>query len=193
MNVAGFPAASSSKRRWATENQPTIRQWLWGCCNCGKSGPLTSFIEFCDECQHERCFHCPWERVKINLHETLFDDDLKSRQGLAPACSNADATLNDAREALSSLNNSTSGLNWPLIQSSGIERKDEPPDEVQNRELNPKRRRKKRAASKSRSESRKGFACHFCKRDPQRYNPWTGDHRYLKCLYPNPHDWRHIR
>jgi hypothetical protein len=51
----------------------------------------------------------------------------------------------------------------------------------ESKELQGKPKSKKQ---KSISRDNLGFACHFNKRNPQKYCPWTGQ-KYLQCITPN--------
>ncbi|KUJ18999.1 uncharacterized protein LY89DRAFT_509576 [Mollisia scopiformis] len=155
-----------------------VHEWLWGCCNCGKSGGLTSFILFCPECQHDLCTECPWEPAQIDLKETLFNDHELALHN----------TMTLSHPILTAPPDSHS---FPE-QSSNV--RDNNQVQQQNLKLESRRKRGRRqlSTSKSRVDSGRTFACHFSKRCPQHYNPWTGGDKYLKCLYPNPCDLRHI-
>lgn len=170
-----------------------VEQMLWGCCNCRLSGGLTAFIQSCPECQHRTCNECAWEPVKIAIQETLFGhqvaqnmhhihshDDLVPRRTVKIPRLMSTTTPNPrptTQQFSSGRSKHQSRKEREKIGSRGLE----------------KPGRRKQSGDKTRDDFKGSFACHFCKRSPHIYNPWVAGDRYLKCLYPNPSEFRRIK
>jgi hypothetical protein len=152
-------------------NGPTSAiEWLWGCCYCKRSGGQTTFIQCCPECQHVRCAMCSCELI-IPFDETLLGKVVGS---------DLSANIRTATPDLDISSPKTPSTNKTKRASTSVYKLG----------VRPKRDRRAQSGSTADTPS-KSFACHFYKRSPQLYNPWSGGAEFLKCLYPNPSALRH--
>ena len=105
----------------------------------------------------------------------------------APADGTSGATpAQGALSTASSTPASTGTNNYPQRQKRG--RESERNDDEQE-DGSPKRPRAKPPEDLVRQSE---FACHFHKKDPQRYNPHV-NRKYLHCICPAPSELRHIK
>lgn len=156
----------------------SVREWLWFCCNCAMSVGQTNFIDDCPECQHKHCMNCPWGPVDIDVQETLFGQpshNFAPHDKPNPPYLDISAACGSHPSSDQSLSVCHNGQQDPKLGA------------IQ------KRRRSPHTGAKSSADPRKSLACHFHKRYPERYNPWAGGDKFLKCLYPSPCELRHMK
>ncbi|KAF8863095.1 hypothetical protein BDZ45DRAFT_148459 [Acephala macrosclerotiorum] len=173
------------------EMENSVYQQLWGCCRCpfGSAGSfgLPSFIDFCTECQHRRCPDCPRERQK-----TLFHDVRLCPQSFQ-LNNSTESYPGTATNGIFTVPSTTQFIPQSHVGSLRDYQQEAQEAEDMRERQRPRRKRSHKHASASKTTSGNTFACHFCKRSPQQYNPWAGDDRYLKCLYPKPDGLRRIK
>lgn len=148
----------------------SVLERQWSCCWCGDSDQ-PSFIKSCPICGYKRCDGCPSFFVE-SVEEPLFGGPV----GHEPPTN----VERDTSARVTTVSSTSLHVNKMNRASSSVHKA-----EVQR-----KRDRRAQLASKPSTPS-KSFACHFYKRSPHLYNPWSGGAEFLKCLYPNPSALRH--